>query len=211
MKVLAISDAVAEVLFTERIRDHCAGVRLVLSCGDLPFDYLEYIVTMLNVPLLYVLGNHDHVRHRADGTRQEGPAGGLNVDGRVARIADETQRSIRVAGLEGSMFYGGGAHQYTEGQMVGKALALAPRLLRSRLFSRGPLDVLLTHAAPRGIHDGTDPCHRGFRSFRTLVETFQPRYLLHGHVHPSYGYDVAPRILGKTTIVHVYRYVFLEI
>ena len=32
---------------------------LVIGCGDLPFDYLEYLVSRLDVPLLYVPGNHD--------------------------------------------------------------------------------------------------------------------------------------------------------
>jgi len=39
--------------------DRFGDVELVLSCGDLPYYYLEYIVSMLNVPLLYVHGNHD--------------------------------------------------------------------------------------------------------------------------------------------------------
>ena len=211
MKVLAVSDAVTEALFSEGIREHCAGVELVLACGDLPSDYLEYIVTMLNVPLLYVLGNHDRPRESADGDLIEGPQGGRNVDGRIVRIRSRSGGEVRVAGLEGSMFYNGGRHQYTESQMCAKALRLAPKLLASRLTSGRPLDVLITHAAPHGIHDGQDPCHRGFRAFAALMRRFGPRYLIHGHVHPSYGYDARPRVFGRTTVLSVYGYKLLEI
>jgi Icc-related predicted phosphoesterase len=207
MRVLAVSDAVAEILYSEGVREHCAGVELVLSCGDLPFDYLEYIVTMLNVPLVYVLGNHDRIRHRPDGSVEKGPLGGRNADGRVVRVPGKDGRTLRVAGLEGSMFYGGTRHQYKEGEMRGKVLRLAAKLL----LAGKPLDVLLTHAAPLGIHDGKDPCHRGFAAFHPVIRWFRPRFLLHGHVHPSYGYDVRPRVLGETTVLSVYGYEILEI
>lgn len=36
-----------------------AGIDLILSAGDLSPHYLEFLVTMTNVPLLYVRGNHD--------------------------------------------------------------------------------------------------------------------------------------------------------
>ncbi|MGH3452683.1 MAG: metallophosphoesterase, partial [Haloechinothrix sp.] len=57
-RVLAVADEVNEALF---VPDNLtrAAPDLVVSCGDLPFDYLEYLVTVLNVPLLYVPGNHD--------------------------------------------------------------------------------------------------------------------------------------------------------
>ena len=210
MKTLVLSDAIAEILYAETLRDHCRGVELILSCGDLPADYLEYVVTMLNVPLLYVLGNHDRPRLGAEDTWREGPEGGKNVDGRVLRIEGESTRQVCVAGLEGSMWYNGGPHQYSESQMRRRAAALARRLHVERWRGRS-LDVLLTHAAPRGVHDGIDLAHRGFESFARLIRRFQPRYAVHGHVHPSYGYDTKPRRIGRTTVINVFRYTFLEI
>jgi hypothetical protein len=41
------------------------------------------------------------------------------------------------------------------------------------------LDVLITHAPPEGIHDGSG-AHAGFRAFRWLIDRFPPRYLIHG-------------------------------
>ena len=56
-RILAIADEVDDAMYTDKL----ARLRpdLVLSCGDLPFDYLEFIVSRLDVPLVYVPGNHD--------------------------------------------------------------------------------------------------------------------------------------------------------
>ena len=34
-------------------------IDLIISCGDLNPDYLMFLVTLSNVPVLYVHGNHD--------------------------------------------------------------------------------------------------------------------------------------------------------
>ena len=47
------------------------------------------------------------------------------------------------------------------------------------------LDVLLTHAPPRGVGDGTDPVHQGFPALNVLAGRLQPPLLLHGHVDPD--------------------------
>jgi len=59
MKILCISDQVERVLHGPTLNSYAQGVEAVISCGDLPFDYLEYVLTFLGVPLYYVLGNHD--------------------------------------------------------------------------------------------------------------------------------------------------------
>ena len=47
------------------------------------------------------------------------------------------------------------------------------------------LDVLLTHAPPRGVGDGTDPVHQGFPALIVLAGRLQSLLLLHGHVDPD--------------------------
>ena len=59
MKILAVSDQVVERLYTLSSSGHFQDVELILGCGDLPYDYLEYLVTIFNVPMFYVPGNHD--------------------------------------------------------------------------------------------------------------------------------------------------------
>jgi predicted phosphodiesterase len=58
-KVLAVSDQVVERIYSLAANGHFQDVSLILGCGDLPYTYLEYLVSMLNAPLYYVPGNHD--------------------------------------------------------------------------------------------------------------------------------------------------------
>ena len=55
--VLAVSDEVNNALYADVGPVHDA--RLVVACGDLPFDYLDYLMNALDVPLVFVPGNHD--------------------------------------------------------------------------------------------------------------------------------------------------------
>ena len=59
MKVLAVSDRVLDRIYTPNVREKYPGVELVIGCGDLPFYYLEFLISSLDVPLIYILGNHD--------------------------------------------------------------------------------------------------------------------------------------------------------
>ena len=56
-RILAVADEVDESLYGDKLDK--LRPDLMVSCGDLPFDYLEYLVSRANVPLLYVPGNHD--------------------------------------------------------------------------------------------------------------------------------------------------------
>ena len=49
-------------------------------------------------------------------------------------------------------------------------------------------------------------------AFLPLIDRYQPRYLVHGHVHTEYGRDVA-RVLhrGKTTIINACERYALEV
>jgi len=211
MKILLVSDVEHEAFYTPQVRSLCEDVELVISCGDLPAPYLEYILTMLDVPLLYVPGNHDRPRETGEGRWISGPEGGISVDGRVVDVKLPGRATVRVAGLGGSMFYGGTSNQYTERQMRRRAARLARRLMRDRVLRRRSLDILVTHAPPLGIHDGKDRCHTGFGAFLRLIRRYRPRWLVHGHVHPSYGYDTEDRLIGGTAVLSVYGRRFLEI
>src|SRR5215204_5278653 len=80
MKILCISDRVEKMLFGPNLTSYARGVEAVISCGDLPFDYLEYIITFLGVPVYYVLGNHDPDPEGAEYT-----GGCTPLDGRVVK------------------------------------------------------------------------------------------------------------------------------
>ena len=206
VRVLTISDEVVDLLYTPSARERFHDVQLILSCGDLRPSYLEYIVSTLDVPCLYVPGNHDARPEITEaGPVVAEPAGCVNIDGRVVREA-----GLSVAGLGGSIWYNGDTYQYTEGAMLIRVLRLAPRLLLLQRRDGRPLDFMIAHAPPGGIHDGPG-AHRGFECFRWLIDRFQPRYFIHGHVHPRYGYNkVMESVVGRTTVINTVGYRLLE-
>jgi calcineurin-like phosphoesterase family protein len=215
-RILAVADEVDESLGAEAL----AQLRpdLVLSAGDLPFDYLEYLVTVLNVPLLFVPGNHDpNLRERReelawppsiqlkDARDPVGPLGCTNVDGRIEDVT-----GIRVVGLGGSLRYREGPNQYIQKEMRRRARRLRRRATAWGLRGSHGVDVLLTHAPPLGVGDEADPAHRGFEALLELVERLSPKLLVHGHVHP-YGQAKPDRQLGTTTVVNAVPFQLLEV
>jgi Icc-related predicted phosphoesterase len=209
MKILAVSDKVDELLYSPAIKHLFKDVDLVLGCGDLPFHYLEFLVTMLGKPLFYVVGNHaNEVRKRHEMRHLwEYPGGCENIDGRVVR-----HRKLLIAGLEGSMRYNSNPNfQYTDSQMTRKMWGLAPALMMNKILHGRYLDILVTHAPPLGIHDKPDRCHTGFRAFVTFMDRFRPRYLVHGHVHVYSPKEIIETVYGDTTVLNAYGYRVLEI
>jgi Icc-related predicted phosphoesterase len=183
IKLLSVSDAVESTLDQRVDAELKKNVDLIVSCGDLPPEYL-------------FSGNHD-IRYKE--TR---PEGGLDLHGRLV-----DNEGINILGLEGSHWYNGGPYQYTEGQM--RSII---RRLRPALWWRGGVDVVITHAPPRHIHDAEDPCHKGFECFRWLIEKYQPSYFIHGHIHQNFG-DPSERVTvyKSTKVVNTYGHCVLEI
>jgi Icc-related predicted phosphoesterase len=94
--------------------------------------------------------------------------------------------------------------------MYCQILRLIPALLFNRLFRGRFLDVLLTHAAPRGIHDREDLCHQGFEAFLWFMRVFKPRYLIHGHIH-LYDYsEVRSTGYKKTQVINAYSHYIID-
>ena len=201
MKILCISDRVERMLHGPGLNSYAKGVEAVISCGDLPFDYLEYVVTFLGVPVYYVLGNHVPA---PDGP--ERPGGCTPLDGRVVDAG-----GVVLAGLSGSRLYSGGPNQYTESQMRRRALALSARILGRGLVGGQPPRVFVTHSPPFGLGDREDHAHVGFEAFLGLIDRHKPSMWLHGHVH-LYGPEVqrfAGR--GETKVVNVFGHRILEV
>ena len=213
VQVLAVSDEVDEGLCAD-VRA-VRGAELILACGDLPFDYLDYLMNVLDVPLVFVPGNHDpdltgYTASRAGLVLRAGlpvsapwPSGAINADGRVVDVL-----GMRVAGLGGCLRYSTGPNQYSERQQARRARALKARADWQRLRGAPAVDVLLTHAPPYGIGDGDDPPHRGFRTLHGLAARLRVPLLLHGHVH-QYGLKNSDLSMGGTTVRNVVgRHVF---
>lgn len=197
--ILAVSDVVEKRIYSDNVGDRFKGVDLVLSCGDLPPYYLEFIVSALNVPLFGVRGNHDH--GRVFDAVARGTLGPGTID--LHRHGAESH-GLLIAGLEGSMRYNDGPHQYSEAGMRLQIARLMPRLLLNRYRHGRYLDILITHAPPQGIHDQPDPCHRGFAVLRDFLQRFRPRYHLHGHIHIYDRHTTTRTQFGDTTVLNAY-------
>jgi Icc-related predicted phosphoesterase len=174
MKILAVSDEVIDRLYSTSVRENYPQVRMLLGCGDLPYSYLEFLVSVYNVPMFYVPGNHDPEYGSQFRARAEG---GVNLDGKVVYTG-----GLLMAGLGGSvMYHPGGANQYTQGGMLMRAYQLLPKIIFQSILYRRKLDILVTHSPPQGIHDDQDdPAHRGLRALNTVLQIVKPRYMLHG-------------------------------
>lgn len=201
MKILCIADQIDPLVYSSSIKTRYKDVDMVLSAGDLPLDYLDFVVSSLNCPLLFVYGNHHLEKYNTfKNPALGGVAEGLTHIGSTVRV----EKGLIIAGLGGSMMYNRGTNQYTEKQMKREIRRLFPRLLFNRIFRGRWVDILLTHAAPFGIHDKPDPCHKGFKCFLRFMEVYKPRYLIHGHIHL---YDLSDQRTTKymeTTVINVY-------
>ena len=196
MKILAISDEECPALWDYYVPGRLKEYDLIISCGDLKSDYLSFLVTMARCPVLYVHGNHD--THYAE----RHPQGCDCIDGQVI-----TYNGVRILGLGGCVWYHQGSHQYSEREMRRRA-----RRLRFQIWKAGGVDIIVTHAPPRGVGDANDNAHRGFEVFLEMMDKYKPKYLLHGHVHMNYGdTPIRERQYGETTVINTYERYTVEI
>jgi Icc-related predicted phosphoesterase len=201
------------------MKERYGDVDLVLSAGDLPAEYLGFISSMLNKPIVYVSGNHDidlGVDHLLAGRWPlKGDLGAMDDHERATGAVDvgfkiKTEAGLIILGLPGSMLYNDGPNQYSEASMTLRIALLAPRLLLNKFFRGRAVDIVLTHAAPRGIHDRNDLCHRGFKCFLWLMRKFKPRWLVHGHIHLYDLGDVRITEYGDTTVINAFGHWIID-
>ena len=196
MKILCLSDQECPALWDYYTPGKLKSYDLILSCGDLKASYLSFIVTMARAPVLYVHGNHD------TGYSRKPPEGCDCIEDQLIEY-----KGLRILGLGGSRRYRPGDHQYTEKEMRRRI-----RKLRFKLWWHKGVDIVIAHAAPFGVGDDSDICHRGFEAFVELIEKYQPKYFLHGHVHMNYGQDIQRiKELGNTKVINVYERYELDV
>ncbi len=192
---MAVSDVVVENLVSGKIQP--GPVDIVLGCGDLPPEYLGRLGHRFKAPVFYVRGNHDlRYPHRS-------LSGCINLH---ARVMDHG--GLTLAGLEGSRWYNGGPAQYRDIEMK----RIIRRRIKPGIKRAGKIDILVSHAPPRHVHDRNDRCHKGFKCFHKVIEQHNPRFWLHGHIHAGFK-DPHQRITlcGQTQVINCYGYFFFTI
>jgi Icc-related predicted phosphoesterase len=120
------------------------------------------------------------------------------------------KRPLLIAGISGSLKYNNGLNQYTDRQMKRRLIQMIPALIKNKLKYGRYLDILLTHASPRHIHDKEDPCHKGFECFNWFIKKFSPAYLIHGHIHLYDAREERRTRVQDTEVVNAYAHFIIE-
>ena len=196
MKILVIADVESKYYWDFFSKDKFEGIDLIISCGDLNSEYLMFLVTLTNIPVLYVRGNHDY------GYDEKPPEGCICLEDDIYEF-----NGLRIVGFGGSMKYDGRGIQYTEKEMQSKVNKLRFKLWKSKGF-----DILITHAPALGVNDGEDLPHKGFKAYRDLLDKYSPKLFVHGHVHMNYGLKYPREDMYKDTrVVNAFERYIIEI
>ncbi len=225
--LLCVSDERDPLIYSQNLKERYGHVDAVIGAGDLPMEYYGFIVSMINKPLLFVFGNHqlryyqrfkeiknfllEYDHQQGPGGVQRSPVdyfGSTHIGGKVVY---RRNMKLIIAGMGGSRRYNDGENQYTEFQMLLKLLQLIPAMLFQRIRRGRWLDILVTHAPPKDIHDKSDPCHRGFSVFLWFMRVFKPRYLLHGHTHLHDINENRITRYQETEVINVFQRYVLEV
>ena len=116
------------------------------------------------------------------------------------------EQGLLIGGLGRLAAVQSGSYQYSEAGHASAdrrdVAATADEQLRYGRY----LDILVTHAPPRHIHDQADRPHRGFEAYRWFLRTFRPRYHLHGHIHIYDKRTVTRTRFHETEVLNAYPY-----
>jgi Icc-related predicted phosphoesterase len=205
MKILAVSDQEVPRIYNLAASGHFKDVDMLIGCGDLPYSYLEYLVSTLNVPLFYVPGNHDPQYNPHD--TRTCAEGGLNLDVRVV-----CQNGLLIGGLGGSIRYRpDGVNQYTQAEAYQRGLRLLLLIWFNRLRYNRDLDLLISHSPPYKIHDDDTHAHQGLKALNMLIRTASPRYHFHGHKHfVRHNLEDSVTHVGRTIVMNIFPYKLIE-
>lgn len=156
---------------------------LVILLGDIYFRDVMEIDQKYSCPKIGVYGNHDVVNEWSNTS--------------IKLIHEEIFEfeGITFAGFGGCPRYNRKPNQYTEEQT------------QSFMENLEKVDVFIAHSNP--VYDPTiadwDP-HRGFKSFNKYIETKQPKYFMHAHIHEPFIHNV-----NGTQIYSVFPFVSINI
>jgi uncharacterized protein len=180
VRVLAIADRPTHADPAKLARQH--EVDVVVTLGDLQPSWIEPL-EFLRTPKVGVYGNHDDEPYMDWYAIDNLHLRRLDLDG-----------GLSFCGFEGCVAYRRSGHRVGPSYTQKEARKLARKLPAA--------DVLVCHCPPEGVNDDpSDPAHIGFAALRAWVDEHRPRWLLHGHVHPTPG-SLVERV-GTTRVIYV--------
>ncbi|MER3479208.1 MAG: phosphohydrolase [Meiothermus sp.] len=208
VRILALADQIHPFIYQTRFPGNLPPIDLVLVAGDLPGSYIEFVATKVDVPLVFVHGNHKEEYTQDYLGNLTPPGGAIPAHGRIVDVA-----GVRIAGWGGVPRYNNRDFgQYTESEAAARVLSWAPVLLPQRYARGHGVDILLTHAPPPGPHAGSDYAHRGSTALALFHRLYRPRLHVHGHVHL---YEAQPKREYRSPegvrVVNAFEYALLEL
>lgn len=218
MKILCVSDQIDPLVYSNSAKERFHDIDLVLCAGDLPMEYIDFIVSTLNKPTYFVFGNHNLKEylyyHHPNAYPQPQICDNYKFNcchgAHYAGFKTYKENGLLIAGASGSMLYNKGLNQYTDRSMFFKLLHMVPHLFFNKLKYGRYLDIFLTHTPPEDIHDKKDPCHRGFKCYRWFLEKFKPTYMIHGHIHLYDIQDIRVSNFSDTTIINAFSHYIVD-
>jgi Icc-related predicted phosphoesterase len=192
-KILCVSDIdILSNMNLESMKNKFKDIDFIISAGDVSNRYIDFLVSTLDKDLIYVNGNHIYHKDYPITFAK-------NIDGKFLKY-----KGLRILGLDGSKLYSHKEHQYTDFQMACKVF--------KNIFSLClGVDIVVSHASPKGIHDIDEKVHEGFKIFNKVIKWFKPKLWVHGHVHLYNYLAVQETYVGDTRIMNVFGYKLLEI
>ena len=183
MKILLVADYEERSLWgewTDKMAQELSAVDLILSAGDLAAPYLEFLVNKLNIPVVYVPGNHDNSYIKNP------PRRCIDADNKIIDLRIGEQM-LRIAGFGGSMRYKEGPYLFTEEQQA-KRVGTIVNKIKTMESDDNAIKIMLTHAPCEGYGDMSDLAHRGFSCFNEMLQIWRPKMHVYGHVHEEYNF-----------------------
>lgn len=192
-------------------------------------EYIDFIVSTLNKPTYFIFGNHNLKEYKyyhsylpkdaQTSCTEYHTSGAVYAGFKVLREhelkwnhpARKKETPLLIAGVSGSRNYNHGLNQYSEFEMKFKLLKLVPRLLINKIKYGRYLDIFLTHATPRHVHDHEDNCHKGFKVFNKFIKKYKPAYMVHGHIHLYDQSEPRISVYEKTVVVNAYGHYVIDL
>lgn len=218
-RIYAIADTMPEEsVFTTVTRER---PDLIVLAGDLAGPWLSdvsRVCASLGIPVVGAYGNHCMPGYLED-------IGAVHLHGQVQPIRLAHGTTIQVAGFDGCVRYKAGKYiMYSEEEMED----LVTKALADHDGTR--IDLVVTHAPPRGINDTVelddiapgwrrtpltrkdwlenpiepeDVTHSGFNAFRRLLHDVRPADWIHGHTYPKKRLQPFDRLVDATAVHYV--------
>lgn len=151
-----------------------SAIDVVITLGDIDIQYLQSLRNKFaKKPFYGVLGNHDAI-----GDLEY--FGIQNLHNEVVGIHGKS-----IAGLEGCIRY----------KNERDCPLYSQEEIETICTSLPPVDILISHNSPLGIHDKKDMAHVGYEGLAKFINEKHPSHVFHGHQHKNQRTKV-----GKTLV-----------